>query len=141
MPRHNTVTCHITTQSHATSQHNTITCASSVQALDRKDPAHVEYWAALATLAQHELAEAQKRDELDCLHLQGVRVSEEAVRREAGLHPAVERDIEGMLTGGLRGLVLEMLGATRCAVMCCQCKVAWTLLPDGHACNVAAMRC
>lgn len=74
----------------------------------------MDYWAALATLAAHELAEAEKRDELDRLHLQGVHVSEEAVRREAGLHPAVERDIEGMLSGGGRG---RLLAAGCCVVV------------------------
>ncbi|MEW5304765.1 MAG: hypothetical protein WDW36_007354 [Sanguina aurantia] len=67
------------------------------QEYDKYDPRHVEFWAALRSVADHELIEAQRRDASDRAHMRGEALPPAFVER--GLHASVEGQVEGMLAG------------------------------------------
>ena len=81
---------------------------------DKYEAMHSEFWGALLEVAEHELAEARRRDEIDRAHLKGGAAAAEAAAAAAadkGLHPDVEADVEGMLMGELRvGLTVVEVG-------------------------------
>lgn len=70
----------------------------ATQEYDKYKPKHVEFWAALRSVADHELVEAQRRDASDRAHMRGEALPPAFVER--GLHASVEVQVEGMLAGG-----------------------------------------
>lgn len=70
-----------------------------MQALDSKDPQHREFWDAMALVAEVELKEAQRQDEADRARLRGEPEPEDRHASELGLHSAVDRDINLLLSG------------------------------------------
>lgn len=71
-----------------------------MQELDNKNAEHAEYWAALAVVAEAELAEAQRQDDADRARLRGEAPAlDDRAGAEAGLHTAVDADIHLMLAG------------------------------------------
>ena len=71
-----------------------------VQELDSQDPMHKEFWDALMVIAEVELQEAVKQDELDWARLRGESIPAKYTVKEAGLHEAVDSDVQMMLAGG-----------------------------------------
>ena len=71
-----------------------------VQELDGQDPMHKEFWEALTVIAEVELQEAVKQDELDWARLRGEPIPAKYTVKEAGLHEAVDSDVQMMLAGG-----------------------------------------
>ncbi|KAG1678419.1 hypothetical protein FOA52_015186 [Chlamydomonas sp. UWO 241] len=72
---------------------------------DKLTELHSEFWSALATVSEAELNEAKRRDVADRALMRGGAGDggEPAPALERGLHPDVEEDIEGMLTGQTLG--------------------------------------
>lgn len=68
-------------------------------ALDSINKDHVPFWESLAKVAEHELAEAVKQEEIDRARVRGVDPPEKYQVREAGWHPTLEADIAEMLQG------------------------------------------
>jgi len=75
------------------------------QALDSKDPVHVEFWGALADVAEVEYQEALYQEEVDRARLRG-EPEPEYRGGDAGLHSAVDTDIQMMLAGAYRRLCI-----------------------------------
>ncbi|KAL3159310.1 hypothetical protein ABBQ32_011264 [Trebouxia sp. C0010 RCD-2024] len=71
----------------------------SMQELDSQDPVHKEFWDALLVIAEVELQEAVKQDELDWARLRGEAIPAKYTVKEAGLHEAVDSDVQMMLAG------------------------------------------
>lgn len=71
-----------------------------MQELDSQDPMHKEFWDALMVIAEVELQEAVKQDELDWARLRGEPIPPKYTVKEAGLHEAVDSDVQMMLAGG-----------------------------------------
>ena len=71
-----------------------------IQELDSQDPMHKEFWDALMVIAEVELQEAVKQDELDWARLRGEPIPAKYAVKEAGLHEAVDSDVQMMLAGG-----------------------------------------
>ena len=69
------------------------------QELDSQDPMHKEFWDALMVIAEVELQEAVKQDELDWARLRGEAIPAKYSVKEAGLHEAVDSDVQMMLAG------------------------------------------
>lgn len=67
--------------------------------MDTHQPTHVEFWEALRVIGDLELEEAVKQDELDWARLRGEPIPEKYNVREAGLHGAIDSDVQGMLAG------------------------------------------
>ena len=61
---------------------------------------HKEFWDALMVIAEVELQEAVKQDELDWARLRGEPIPAKYAVKEAGLHEAVDSDVQMMLAGG-----------------------------------------
>lgn len=61
---------------------------------------HKEFWDALLVIAEVELQEAVKQDELDWARLRGEAIPAKYTVKEAGLHEAVDSDVQMMLAGG-----------------------------------------
>lgn len=73
---------------------------AAAQELDSRNAEHAEYWAALATVAEAELAAAQRQDDADRARLRGeAPPADDHAGGEAGLHGAVDADIHLMLAG------------------------------------------
>lgn len=70
-----------------------------MQELDSQDPMHKEFWDALMVIAEVELQEAVKQDELDWARLRGEAIPAKYTVKEAGLHEAVDSDVQMMLAG------------------------------------------
>lgn len=74
-------------------------CKSILQELDRYEAQHVEFWEAMATVAEHELAEAQRQEEIDRARVRGEAPPPHLQRREAGWHASIDADVSSMLAG------------------------------------------
>ena len=70
-----------------------------VQELDSQDPVHKQFWDAMMVIAEVELQEALKQDELDWARLRGEPVPAKYTIKEAGLHESVDSDVQMMLAG------------------------------------------
>lgn len=77
-----------------------------LQELDHKDSLHVEFWDALMVLGDHALAEAKKHDDADRVAIRSGYANRAAMAAAtgsgAGVHTAVQRDIEALLAGKAR---------------------------------------
>ncbi|DBA94110.1 hypothetical protein WJX77_004695 [Trebouxia sp. C0004] len=71
----------------------------SMQELDSQDPVHKQFWDAMMVIAEVELQEALKQDELDWARLRGEPVPAKYTIKEAGLHESVDSDVQMMLAG------------------------------------------
>jgi len=69
------------------------------QELDSQDPVHKQFWDAMMVIAEVELQEALKQDELDWARLRGEPVPAKYTIKEAGLHESVDSDVQMMLAG------------------------------------------
>ncbi|BDA46670.1 probable cactin [Coccomyxa sp. Obi] len=76
------------------------------QALDSKDAVHKEFWDALAEVAEVEYVEALHTEEADRARMRGEPEPEH--RSEAGLHTAVDTDIQMLLAGKSHRELVEM---------------------------------
>ncbi|GMH09883.1 hypothetical protein Nepgr_011724 [Nepenthes gracilis] len=65
--------------------------------LDRATPTHVEYWEALLVVCDWEVAEARRKDALDCARVRGEQPPAELLAEERGLHSSVETDVRNYL--------------------------------------------
>lgn len=79
--------------------HRCVTALCHMQELDSQDPMHKEFWEALMVIAEVELQEAVKQDELDWARLRGEPIPAKYTVKEAGLHEAVDSDVQMMLAG------------------------------------------
>lgn len=68
-------------------------------ALDARDTSHAPFWHALTTVAQHELAEATRQEDIDRARVRGLPVPEKYLIREPGWHESLDADIAVMLAG------------------------------------------
>lgn len=69
------------------------------QELDRYEDAHIQFWDAMAVVSGHELAEAQRQEDVDRARLRGDDVSSSAVQRGTGWHSSIEADVSAMFAG------------------------------------------
>ena len=69
------------------------------QELDSQDPVHKEFWDAMMVIAEVELQEAVKQDEMDWARLRGEPLPAKYTIKEAGLHESVDSDVQMMLAG------------------------------------------
>ncbi len=97
-----------------------------VQELDSQDPVHKQFWDAMMVIAEVELQEALKQDELDWARLRGEPIPAKYTIKEAGLHESVDSDVQMMLAG-------------RCS---CDIATQACLLRSPHLCTagIASMR-
>ena len=91
-----------------------------LQELDGQDPVHKEFWEALMVIAEVELQEAVKQDELDWARLRGEPKPAKYAIKESGLHEAVDSDVQMMLAGTTPSSCIS-LGYTMNA--CCYCYI------------------
>ncbi len=69
------------------------------QDLDRHEPQHVDFWQAMALVAEHELQEAERQEEIDRARVRGEEPPPHLTRREAGWHASIDADVSAMLAG------------------------------------------
>ena len=74
-----------------------------VQDLDVHVPEHVEFWAAMRTVAEHELGEARRQEEIDRARVRGEAPAPHLMSREAGWHASIDADVSVMLAGAQSG--------------------------------------
>ena len=88
-----------------------------VQELDSQDPVHKQFWDAMMVIAEVELQEALKQDELDWARLRGEPVPAKYTIKEAGLHEYVDSDVQMMLAGRCFNTVVRHVcsGSSICA--------------------------
>jgi len=67
--------------------------------LDALDPGHAAFWTALATVAEHILAEVTKQEEIDRAKMRGLPPPAKYAVREAGWHESLDGDVAVMLAG------------------------------------------
>ncbi|KAJ0963163.1 hypothetical protein J5N97_028285 [Dioscorea zingiberensis] len=65
--------------------------------LDRATPTHIEFWEALMTVCNWELAEARRREALDRARVRGEEPPAEILAEERGLHSSIEADVKLLL--------------------------------------------
>ena len=88
-----------------------------VQELDSQDPVHKQFWDAMMVIAEVELQEALKQDELDWARLKGEPIPAKYTIKEAGLHESVDSDVQMMLAGRCFNSVVRRVrsGTSICA--------------------------
>eukprot|EP00208_Stichococcus_sp_RCC1054_P002856 CAMPEP_0206140744 /NCGR_PEP_ID=MMETSP1473-20131121/10524_1 /ASSEMBLY_ACC=CAM_ASM_001109 /TAXON_ID=1461547 /ORGANISM="Stichococcus sp, Strain RCC1054" /LENGTH=711 /DNA_ID=CAMNT_0053535011 /DNA_START=336 /DNA_END=2471 /DNA_ORIENTATION=+ len=69
------------------------------QELDRYEDDHIQYWEAMAMVSEHELAEAERQEDLDRARLRGEHTAAAARRRDAGWHASIDADMSSMFAG------------------------------------------
>ena len=70
-----------------------------MQSLDYKNHERKEFWDALMVVAEAELKEARKQDEVDRARLRGMREPDQDVREDRSVQAAVDMDVQIFLTG------------------------------------------
>ena len=92
---------------------------------------HKEFWDALMVIAEVELQEAVKQDELDWARLRGEPIPAKYTVKEAGLHEAVDADVQMMLAGGTSWPCLTPPACVECMLRCLveQCAVTCFMPP------------
>ena len=73
-----------------------------VQSLDYKNPERKDFWDALMVVAEAELKEARKQDEVDRARLRGMREPDQDAREDRSVQAAVDMDVQIFLTGEAR---------------------------------------
>ena len=73
--------------------------ASVLQSLDYRNPERKDFWDALMAVADAELKEARKQDEVDRARLRGMREPDQDAREDTGVQAAVDIDVQIFLTG------------------------------------------
>lgn len=63
------------------------------------EPQHVDFWAAMRTVADHELGEARRQEQIDRARVRGEAPAPHLVQREAGWHASIDADVTVMLAG------------------------------------------
>lgn len=69
------------------------------QDLDVHETEHVEFWGAMRIVADHELGEARRQEEIDRARVRGEALAPHLVSREAGWHASIDADVSVMLAG------------------------------------------
>ena len=77
-----------------------------MQSLDYKNAERKEFWDALMVVAEAELKEARKQDEVDRARLRGMREPDQDAREDRGVQAAVDMDVQIFLTGQARSISL-----------------------------------
>lgn len=72
-----------------------------MQSLDYKNTERKEFWDALMVVAEAELKEARKQDEVDRARLRGMREPDQDAREDRSVQAAVDMDVQIFLTGEL----------------------------------------
>lgn len=70
-----------------------------MQSLDYKNTERKEFWDALMVVAEAELKEARKQDEVDRARLRGMREPDQDAREDRSVQAAVDTDVQIFLTG------------------------------------------
>lgn len=70
-----------------------------LQSLDYKNPERKDFWDALMIVAEAELKEARKQDEVDRARLRGMREPDQDAREDTAVQAAVDMDVQIFLTG------------------------------------------
>lgn len=70
-----------------------------VQSLDYKNAERKEFWDSLMVVAEAELKEARKQDEVDRARLRGMREPDQDTREDRSVQAAVDMDVQIFLTG------------------------------------------
>ena len=70
-----------------------------LQSLDYKNPERKDFWDALMVVAEAELKEARKQDEIDRARLRGMREPDQDAREDTAVQAAVDMDVQIFLTG------------------------------------------
>ena len=70
-----------------------------LQSLDYRNPERKDFWDALMVVADAELKEARKQDEVDRARLRGMREPDQDAREDTGVQAAVDIDVQIFLTG------------------------------------------
>lgn len=78
------------------------------QELDKYDQQHVHFWNAMATVATHELDEAQRQEDIDRARVRGEAPPQHLQRRDTGWHASVDADVSSMLAGKTRQELVEL---------------------------------
>ena len=76
-----------------------LSVACVLQSLDYRDPERKDFWDALMVVADAELKEARKQDEVDRARLRGMREPDQDAREDTGVQAAVDIDVQIFLTG------------------------------------------
>ncbi len=108
-----------------------------LQELDSQDPVHKQFWDAMMVIAEVELQEALKQDELDWARLRGEPIPAKYTIKEAGLHESVDSDVQMMLAGRCCWAVVTQACLLRnphlctagIASMCSASKFRWLETP------------
>ena len=96
-----------------------------LQSLDYRASERKDFWDALMVVADAELKEARKQDEVDRARLRGMREPNQDAREDTGVQAAVDIDVQIFLTGGTSNL----LAARRVRQQTVVC-VTWTMLQN-----------
>jgi hypothetical protein len=70
-----------------------------LQSLDYKNPERKDFWDALMVVAEAELKEARKQDDIDRARLRGMREPDQDTREDTAVQAAVDMDVQIFLTG------------------------------------------
>ena len=73
-----------------------------LQSLDYKNTERKEFWDALMVVAEAEMKEAKKQDEVDRARLRGMREPDQDAREDRSVQAAVDMDVQIFLTGEAR---------------------------------------
>ena len=76
-----------------------LSIACVLQSLDYRNPERKDFWDALMVVADAELKEARKQDEVDRARLRGMREPDQDAREDTGVQAAVDIDVQIFLTG------------------------------------------
>ncbi|CAK0785772.1 hypothetical protein CVIRNUC_008983 [Coccomyxa viridis] len=78
------------------------------QSLDYRNPERKDFWDALMVVADAELKEARKQDEVDRARLRGMREPDQDAREDTGVQAAVDIDVQIFLTGKSHKELVEL---------------------------------
>jgi len=70
-----------------------------LQSLDYKNPERKDFWDALMVVAEAEVKEASKQDEIDRARLRGTREPDQDAQEDTGVQSAVDIDVQIFLAG------------------------------------------
>lgn len=100
--------------------------AVALQSLDYKNPERKDFWDALMVVAEAELKEARKQDEVDRARLRGMREPEQDTREDTGVQAAVDMDVQIFLTGEQLAHILGFYLSAGWMLPCKPCAPAHT---------------